>query len=100
MPDKPYKFSTQNRVGQSGEAYLDQWLQHTYKIVDVSLDPKYQRSGIDRILTKPDGSTITVEYKVDAAAKRTGNIFLRQFQMMCETFLDGAGLLRLTTSFS
>ena len=75
MPDKPYKFSTQNRIGQSGEAYLDQWLQHTYKITDVSLDPKYQRSGIDRILTKPDGSKITVEYKVDAAAKRTGNIF-------------------------
>lgn len=31
--------------------------------------------GIDRLLTRPDGSVVTVEYKFDLAASRTGNIF-------------------------
>ena len=75
MDAKPYTFATQNQVGKSGESFLDQWLRSAYQINDVSNDPKHQRSGIDRILTKADGTTLTVEYKVDAAAKRTGNIF-------------------------
>jgi hypothetical protein len=75
MDGKPYNFLTQHQVGKSGEVFLDQWLQVSYQISDVSHEPKYQRSGIDRVLTKPDGTMLTVEYKVDATAKRTGNLF-------------------------
>lgn len=44
-------------------------------MINVSEDPKYQQSGVDRVVTRSDGSVITVEYKFDVAAKRTGNLF-------------------------
>jgi hypothetical protein len=70
-----YQFDTQNHIGKSGEHYIDKWLRHTYKIIDVSCISRYQKAGIDRIVTRPDGSNVTLEYKVDFTAKRTGNIF-------------------------
>jgi hypothetical protein len=72
---RQYDFATQRQVGREGETFLDQWLSLNYKVLDVSEDLKYQQSGIDRIVTRPDGSIITVEYKFDIAAKRTGNLF-------------------------
>lgn len=72
---RQYDFETQRQVGREGETFLDQWLSLNYKVLDVSEDLKYQQSGIDRIVTRPDGSIITVEYKFDIAAKRTGNLF-------------------------
>jgi hypothetical protein len=75
MQAKQYDFDTQRNVGQEGESFLDRWLSPKYKVLDVSEDLKYQRSGVDRIVTRSDGSIITVEYKCDMAAKRTGNLF-------------------------
>lgn len=75
MQNKLYKFSTQHQLGKIGEQIIDQWLEKNYQIQDVSHIPKYQESGIDRILTRPDGSTVNVEYKLDQTARRTGNIF-------------------------
>lgn len=75
MQARQYDFDTQHRIGQQGEIFLDQWISSTYKVLDVSEDWKYRQSGIDRVVTRPDGSIITVEYKFDIAAKRTGNIF-------------------------
>ena len=75
MQTKQYDFETQRKVGQEGEALLDQWLSPSYKVLDVSDNLKYQQSGIDRIVTRSDGSIITVEYKLDIAARRTGNLF-------------------------
>ena len=75
MLTRQYDFDTQRKVGQEGETFLDQWLSSTYKVLDVSEDLKYQQSGIDRVVTRPDGSVITIEYKFDMAAKRTGNLF-------------------------
>jgi hypothetical protein len=43
--------------------------------LNVSSIKEYQDMGIDRLLTRPDGSVVTVEYKFDLAASRTGNIF-------------------------
>ncbi len=75
MQTRQYDFDTQRKVGQEGETFLDQWLSPTYKVLDVSENLKYQQSGIDRVVTRPDGSVITIEYKFDMAAKRTGNLF-------------------------
>jgi len=75
MQTKEYDFETQRKVGQGGETFLDQWLSPTYKVLDVSEDLKYQQSGIDRLVTRSDGSVVTIEYKLDMVAKRTGNIF-------------------------
>ncbi|MFZ4664968.1 MAG: hypothetical protein ACOYME_00905 [Prochlorotrichaceae cyanobacterium] len=75
MQTKQYDFEIQRKVGQEGEKFLDQWLSSTYKVLDVSEDLKYQQSGIDRVVTRSDGSVITIEYKFDIAAKRTGNLF-------------------------
>jgi hypothetical protein len=75
MQTKQYDFEIQRKIGQEGEKFLDQWLCHTYKVIDVSEKAKYQQSGIDRVITRSDGSVITVEYKFDIAAKRTSNLF-------------------------
>jgi hypothetical protein len=75
MQAKQYNFNVQHEIGKKGEQILDKWLQTAYKITDVSDNPKYQEVSIDRILTRSDNSAITVEYKFDLAAKRTGNLF-------------------------
>src|SRR5690606_40524051 len=35
-----------------------------------------QRKGIDRIVKKPDGEVIRLEYKTDALTAKTGNVFV------------------------
>lgn len=75
MQVKQYDFETQHKIGQKGEIFLDQWLRPMYHVADVSQDLKYQQSGIDRVVTRSDGTAVTVEYKSDIAAKRTGNLF-------------------------
>lgn len=75
MQAKQYDFNVQHGIGKQGKQILDRWLGATYRITDVSSDPEYQEVGIDRILTRSNSSVITVEYKFDLAAKRTGNLF-------------------------
>ena len=75
MQARQYDFEIQRKIGQEGERFLDQWLRPIYKVSNVSEDLKYQQLGIDRVVTRSDGSVITVEYKFDIAAKRTGNLF-------------------------
>ena len=70
-----YSFRSQEFIGKYGEEILDKWLSIFYRIMDVSGVKKYQDSGIDRILTRPDGTTVNVEYKFDLASARTGNLF-------------------------
>lgn len=72
---KIYDFKSQALIGKQGEDILDKWLGSIYKILDVSTVKKYQGSCIDRILMRPDGTTINVEYKFDLASSRTGNLF-------------------------
>lgn len=70
-----YDFKSQEFIGRHGEAILDKWLGSVYQILDVSGIKKYQGAGIDRILMRPDGTTVNVEYKFDLASSRTGNLF-------------------------
>ncbi|MGD1907435.1 MAG: hypothetical protein ACFB0C_15810 [Leptolyngbyaceae cyanobacterium] len=72
---RKYSFQSQESIGKSGEKILDEWLKLNYKILDVSDISKYQKSGIDRILMRPDGTMVNVEYKFDIASSRTGNLF-------------------------
>jgi hypothetical protein len=73
--NKIYDFNSQEFVGKKGEIILDKWLGSSYKILDVSKIKKYQEFCIDRILMRPDGTTVSVEYKFDLASSRTGNLF-------------------------
>ncbi|NEQ69401.1 MAG: hypothetical protein F6K21_28705 [Symploca sp. SIO2D2] len=75
MPTNYYDFQAQHKIGKQGEQFIDKWLKNNYKVTDVSDIPNYQKAGIDRIIELKDGTTVTVEYKFDVAAKRTGNIF-------------------------
>jgi len=75
MQTRQYDFQDQCQIGQEGEKFLDQWLSPHYQLLDVSNNFKYQQSGIDRLVTRSDGSIITVEYKFDLVAKRTSNLF-------------------------
>ncbi len=75
MQTKYYDFKSQHKIGKQGERIIDGWLQNTYKVRDVSAIPNYQKAGIDRIIDRQDGTSSTVEYKFDVAAKRTGNLF-------------------------
>lgn len=75
MMTDQYNFDTQRKLGKKGEAFLDRWLVSHYNVLDVSENLMYQQSGIDRLVKRQDGSVITIEYKCDLAAKRTGNLF-------------------------
>lgn len=75
MQTRQYDFQDQCQIGQKGEKFLDQWLSPHYQLLDVSDNFEYQQSGIDRLVTRSDGSIITVEYKFDLVAKRTSNLF-------------------------
>lgn len=75
MQTKQYKFQQQESIGRKGEQILDDLLSSTYQIINVSHVLQYQTSGIDRLLMHPLGYRLSVEYKFDKAAARTGNLF-------------------------
>lgn len=75
MQTKPYRFDQQELIGKKGEQILDNWLSTTYQIINVSHVLQYQNSGIDRLLIHSSGYSLSVEYKFDKAAARTGNLF-------------------------
>lgn len=69
---REYDFNTQKKKGKEGEEKIDLWLKfHGYDVEDVSEVPEYQKDGIDRILIRPDGSTVRAEFKTDGWAKKS-----------------------------
>lgn len=75
MQTQPYNFQAQGSIGKKGEQVFDNWLSSKYQIVDVSHVLKYRTAGIDRLLINPSGYSLSVDYKFDKAASRTGNLF-------------------------
>ncbi|MDM3852152.1 MAG: hypothetical protein PT119_19790 [Aphanizomenon gracile PMC627.10] len=79
MHEKRYlqpDFFTQNKRGKAGEEKIDLYLKSLgYEIQDVSADPRYQKAGIDRIISQPCGYIAKAKYKTDFKAKQTGNLF-------------------------
>ena len=69
-----YEFKTQLAKGQKYEEILDEHFTQWYKIKPVSL--QFQRLGIDRVFTDENDIRITVEYKTDFRAEKTGNVFI------------------------
>lgn len=78
-----YDFDRQLAEGEAGEAFLDAFFRgrgHTVR--PVSMDG--QRRGIDRDITAPDGRQMSVEYKTDRLAARTGNAFVETISVDAE----------------
>ena len=74
MSDKVYDFDEQLAIGEEAEKVLDKYFERWYRVEPVGMAE--QRQGIDRVFTKPDGTKVTVEYKSDFQASRTGNAFI------------------------
>ena len=70
-----YNFAMQHRKGVAAEQMLDDYFAKWFDIRPASM--LQQRIGIDRIFTdRRDGRVMTVEYKADFVAQRTGNAFV------------------------
>lgn len=69
-----YDWSEQLRVGADGERVLDTILSHLGTLTEATRDE--QRAGIDRILVTGKGQRLTIEYKTDTLAHRTGNAYI------------------------
>jgi hypothetical protein len=72
-------FSKALLVGQSYEQVLDKAFSSEYVLEPATRDE--QRQGIDRIFYSADGGQISVEYKADLKAARTGNAFIETFSV-------------------
>lgn len=70
-----HNFKNSLNFGKQAESQLDEIFSKWYQIKEVSLDDE-RKLGIDRIFTKTDGTQLTVEYKADRQALKTGNIFI------------------------
>lgn len=68
-----YRFDVQHTRGLEGEAALDALFARWYRITAASATE--QRQGIDRWFSH-DTRRISVEYKTDTTAARTGNAFV------------------------
>lgn len=80
---REYDFTTQKKVGKEGEAKIDLWLKfHGYDVEDVSEIPEYQKTGIDRLLIRPDGSTAKAEFKTDKIAKNSNKLFFETVSIL------------------
>jgi hypothetical protein len=74
-PPQVYGFTAQLDKGQAHEAVLDKFYARQYVIQEVNRD--LQRMGIDRIFQhKRTALRLSVEYKADERAAKTGNVFV------------------------
>lgn len=69
-----YRFDQQLAAGEQGEAYLDGFFMAWFTIRRASRDE--QRQGIDRWFEDATGRRLSIEYKTDSTAARTGNAFI------------------------
>lgn len=76
-----YDFNEQKKSGAYGESYLDDFFSRWYAITPAS--PMQQRQGIDRHFTRRGGESMTIEYKTDWSAARTGNAFIELISVDC-----------------
>lgn len=73
--EPPYIFDDQLSHGEHGETFLDRFFSRWFRIEPAT--PEEQRRGIDRIFyNSRHRRTLTIEYKTDTAAARTGNAFI------------------------
>lgn len=73
---KVYEFNEKLAEGMIGESRLDKlWDEQRWKVVPASRHD--QRCGIDRwLVARVGGRRVSLEYKTDAVAGKTGNAFV------------------------
>jgi hypothetical protein len=77
----PYSFEAQSRVGAEGETALDLYFSRFYTLWPASTDQ--ERKGIDRVsVHRLTGRTLTLQYKTDTRAQRTGNAFVETLSVV------------------
>jgi hypothetical protein len=69
-------FSERLEIGERYENKIDSWAADKFGVGIKKVSLELQQLGIDRLWTKPDGGVVSVEYKADLKAHRTGNVFL------------------------
>lgn len=69
-----YDFAESFNRGKRGEDILDTYFANRFDIRAATMDQ--ERIGIDRIFTNRLGRQLTVQYKTDRTAGRTGNMFI------------------------
>jgi len=69
-----YDFARQFGHGKDGEHLLDSYFSQFFTVTQASRDD--ERRGIDRYFANEAGKRISVEYKTDYTAGRTGNLFI------------------------
>ncbi len=69
-----YTWTSQKLLGDNGEKKLDSYFSRWYSIQPVTLTA--QKSGIDRLFTRPNGERISVEYKSDFRATETRRAYI------------------------
>lgn len=75
MNPKTHSFTHKLKEGQRHEAFLDRYFSADFAITPAN--PTEERSGIDRhFKRRRDGRCLTIQYKADSTAARTGNAFI------------------------
>jgi len=84
MSEKVYSFTEQLEKGMEGEEVLDQYFSKWYRIKHASIDEQV-RDKLDRWFQpkhNPDSGWISVDYKTDDKADKTGNLFIETMSMV------------------
>lgn len=76
MGGRVYEFEQQLEKGEQGERLLDRYFSRTLGVDVKPVSMEMQLLGIDRLWERPNGKRLSVEYKTDSAAARTGNLFI------------------------
>jgi len=71
---RSHDFHESLEVERRWSPVVDRWLSREY---DVRVaDREEDRRGIDRFITRPDGTVTTIDYKHDQKGWKTGNFFM------------------------
>lgn len=74
-----HDFRPKLQMGHEGEAFIDRILNGGLFEHIEQATPAEERLGIDRWVTRYDGSRESVQYKTDERSRQTGNAFLELF---------------------
>lgn len=90
-----HSWSDSFKRGNEGEEVLDGWLLSTGVGLD-GVGMEQQRQGIDRILTTQDGRLVTLEYKTDYRAVKTGNAYIETVSVCKDGVVEKRGWVHTT----
>lgn len=78
-----HDFNTSKAAGDEGERFLDRLFEQRGNKVEPVTIQEQRNDKVDRKITNPrNGRVVIVEYKTDAKAKQTRNVFVETFSNM------------------